>query len=194
MCGRYYVDEETSKDIQRIVKNIGQKLKIHTAGDIMPSSKATVLCKSPALFGAEDMYWGFENYQKKGLVINARAESALDRVMFRDSVKTRRCIIPARGFYEWNRAKEKVTFFVPDHSLLLMAGIYRRYENGNHFVILTTQANESMAPVHDRMPLVLKLEEAEEWVYEDNLVEYFLKKSPPLLDRSQDFEQLQFNL
>ena len=54
---------------------------------------------------AEEMSWGFPQYQKKGLLINARAETALERKMFRDSVLHRRCIIPAKQFYEWDQGR-----------------------------------------------------------------------------------------
>jgi putative SOS response-associated peptidase YedK len=103
--------------------------------------------------------WGFPGFMDKQLVINARSESAMEKKMFCDAVERRRIVIPAAGFYEWNRQKEKSTFTRKDSSVLYMAGIYRRYEDGDRFAILTTAANESMEPVHDRMPLILDKDE-----------------------------------
>ena len=59
---------------------------------------------------AERMAWGFPRFDGKGLIINARAESVRERPAFRDSVEQRRCVILARGFYEWNRSREKFTY------------------------------------------------------------------------------------
>ena len=71
-----------------------------------------------------------------------------------------------------------------------MAGFYNRYQNEDRFVILTTEANDSMKPVHDRMPLVLERDEIHKWLNEDQLVEIFLQKTPPLLERQVEFEQM----
>ena len=71
-----------------------------------------------------------------------------------------------------------------------MAGCYRKYEDGDRFVILTTQANASMEQVHDRMPLILERDEAVCWLLEDDASEELLRKAPPLLERRTEFEQL----
>ena len=106
---------------------------------------------------ARQMQWGFPGFQGKGLLINARAEAILDKKTFRESVLHRRCVIPARHFYEWSKNKEKYTFQSPKQDdTLFMAGCYQIYNGQNRFVILTTQANASVAPVHERMPLLLE--------------------------------------
>ncbi|MCI6835715.1 MAG: SOS response-associated peptidase, partial [Phocaeicola vulgatus] len=114
---------------------------------------------------------------------------ALERKSFRDSVMHRRCIIPAKQFYEWDPDKNKVTFLRENQPVLFMAGFYNRFQDDNHFIILTTQANESVSPVHHRMPLILDRSELEDWVYEDTFLEYALHKKPPQLARRQDYEQ-----
>lgn len=100
-------------------------------------------------------------------MINARAESALDRPMFGESVQHRRCIIPARGFYEWNKSKEKFSYERKDFQVLFMAGCYNWYADQERFVIFTTEANSSVMPVHNRMPLILEPEELEDWVLDN---------------------------
>ena len=89
--------------------------------------------------------------------------SALEKSTFRDAVAKRRIVVPAAGFYEWNTRKEKSTFYRKNHPVLFMAGLYNPYEEGNRFTILTTAANSSMEPVHDRMPLLLEEEEILPW-------------------------------
>ena len=71
-----------------------------------------------------------------------------------------------------------------------MAGCYDCIDGQKRFVILTTEANSSVKPVHDRMPLILERNELESWVTDDNAVEYFLHKTPTLLERDAEYEQI----
>lgn len=135
------------------------------------------------------MRWGFPQYQKKGLLINARAESVLDKKLFRDCVFHRRCIIPAKQFYEWDSDKNKVVFQSREHLNLYMAGFYNCFPDGDHFMIITTQANESVSPVHPRMPLILEEQELDSWLYDDDFLEVVLHKTPQQLQREQEYEQ-----
>ena len=204
MCGRFYVDEGTAREIEQVIRGVDLRMqKIHT-GDIYPSQSAGILIcnsqqKNPLSAGSvagnssalelTEMHWGFPQYQKKGLLINARAETALERRTFCDSVQHRRCIILAKHFYEWDSDKNKVTFFREDRPVLFMAGFYNRFQNEERFMILTTQANASVSPVHNRMPVVLDESELEDWVYDDKFTEYALHKIPPKLWREQEYEQ-----
>ena len=79
--------------------------------------------------------------------------------MFRESALHRRCVIPARRFYERDREKNKVTFQKEDQKVIFMAGLYNQFEGQDRFVILNTQANSSVSGVHDRMPLLLEEKE-----------------------------------
>ena len=130
---------------------------------------------------AEEMLWGFPRFEGNGLIINARAETALERRTFRESVRRRRCVIPARGFYEWNAVREKFSYERRGGAVLFMAGFYQMYQGRNRFVILTTEANASVRDVHDRMPLVLEPEELESWVLDDLAAEGILRRVPALL-------------
>jgi hypothetical protein len=79
--------------------------------------------------------WGFPNFRSKsGVIINARAETALDKKTFRESLLSRRCVIPSTGFFEWTKtgAKKKYLFRETGKSLLYMAGIYNDYGNDPH--------------------------------------------------------------
>ena len=180
MCGRYYVDDETVKEIKKLVWQIDDAhgsravaaLDGVKAGDVFPDCKGLV---SP---------------QNKKLVINARSESVMEKPMFCESILHNRIVIPAAGFYEWNARREKSTFRRMDASVLFMAGCARRYEDGMRFVILTTLANASMEQVHDRMPLILEPEEAAGWLLDDAAVEGILRKTPCLLGRETDYEQM----
>lgn len=99
-------------------------------------------------------------------------------------------MVPATWFYEWNRKKEKNIFYRKDKPVLFMAGIYNRCQGEDRFVILTTKANASMEPVHDRMPLILEPEEINSWIYEKEKAQQLLQKVPGVLERRTEFEQL----
>ena len=83
--------------------------------------------------------------------------------MFRRSIAFQRCVIPATGFYEWDAAKHKYFFQMPGQPIYL-AGIYDTISGVNCFIILTTEPNDSVAPIHDRMPLLLSHEQVRPWL------------------------------
>jgi putative SOS response-associated peptidase YedK len=106
--------------------------------------------------------------------INARAETAPVRPAFRDAYEQRRCVVPADGFFEWTGTKEvrqPIWFHAPHDDLLQFAGLYEYWHDPKTaawqrtFTILTTAANEVVAPVHDRMPVILPPEHADEWLF-----------------------------
>lgn len=190
MCGRYYVDDETAREIERLVQNLDQRRGLGQTGDVRPSQTAAVLRRQEDQMRTDWMQWGFLRYDGKGLLINARAESALEKRSFRESILYRRCVIPARGFYEWNREKEKYCYERSDSPVLYMAGCFREFQDQERFVILTTRANPSVSPVHDRMPLILDREELEDWVLDDGAAEILLRKTPVLLESRAEYEQV----
>jgi putative SOS response-associated peptidase YedK len=96
--------------------------------------------------------------------INARAETAADKPMFRAALRKRRCLVPASGFYEWlavagAKRKQPYCFRAADERPWAFAGLWERWEGPEGPVescaILTTGANELVRPVHDRMPVIL---------------------------------------
>lgn len=197
MCGRYYIDDVTAQEIDKLVRQIDEKLRRASAGDIRlqpkdihPSEIAPVLTTDDRGLCCRWQKWGFPGFQGKQLIFNARSESALEKRTFRDSVEQRRIVVPAAGFYEWSKNKEKNVFYRKGQPVLYMAGFYNRYDNEERFVILTTEANDSMRPVHDRMPLILEEKEILAWLSDDNATGKILQKTPSLLERKVEFEQM----
>ena len=187
MCGRYYVDEETAKEISEIVMSIGRELRLPGVGDIRPSESAAVIKGDGQDMAGDIMIWGFPKYDKRGLLINARAESIFERKTFRECALRRRCVIPAKGFYEWNQNKEKYSYERSEFPVLFMAGCY---DLENRFVIITTEANPSVSPVHDRMPLIIEPNELEDWIFDDHAANDILHKTPPILNAKTEYEQM----
>jgi len=184
MCGRYYINDETAREIEKVVRQVNEKL-LREQRDIYPSAAAPVIIgqqnadKDKALLVAE-YTWGFEHFDKsKKVIFNARAESVMEKPLFRDSALKRRLVVPASGFYEWNGQKDKFFFKSRHEKILLFAGIYR----AGRFVILTTDANESVKDVHDRMPLILDPPEIDEWIFDETRTVDILRKKPKALER-----------
>lgn len=198
MCGRYYVDDEIAKEIEKLIRQVDEKLRQEsmaalkriTQKDIYPTQTAPVLEGRGAYLRCGWQRWGFPGFQGKQVIFNARCESAMEKPMFRDSIRHGRMVVPATWFYEWNRRKEKNTFYRKDRPVLFMAGCCRQYEDGVRFVILTTGANASMKPVHDRMPLILEEEEIAPWILDEKQAEHILHKTPCFLERRADYEQM----
>ncbi|MDO4321876.1 MAG: SOS response-associated peptidase family protein [Lachnospiraceae bacterium] len=189
MCSRYYIDEEIEKVIAEFAGIAPREISPVKKGDIRPSEEALVLTGEKRPFAVRTMRWGFPQYERKGLTINARAETVLEKRLFRDSVLHRRCIIPAKHFYEWDSGKNKVTFFQDGEAALYMAGFYNYFQGEDRFVVLTVPANASVNRVHDRMPLILQEEELKSWIYDGSFLEFVLRKTPAQLKRYQEYEQ-----
>ncbi len=104
--------------------------------------------------------------------INARAESAAEKPAFKASYRRRRCLVPADGFYEWKKLKDKrqpFFFGSADKNPLAFAGLWDRWKGPEGEIIesctiLTTDSNELVQPIHDRMPLILKVEDYDLWL------------------------------
>lgn len=187
MCGRYYIGDYVSEKIEDITS--GKGISQIKTGDVYPSQEAAVLVKGEDGLEMKVMAWGFPQSRGKGLLINARAETAMERPMFRDSIRSRRCVVPASHFYEWDKSRNKVTFRGEDTPVLYMAGFYQRFEDREHFIIVTTKANDSVSGIHDRMPLILEQKELENWLYDDVCLEFLLGKVPAALKKEQEYEQ-----
>ena len=105
-------------------------------------------------------------------MINARSETASTKPAFRGALKSRRCLIPADGFYEWMRtgeAKQPFCFEVNQGQLFAFAGVWDRWKDPNSnwiktCSILTTTPNAVTAPVHDRMSVILDPDSYELWL------------------------------
>ena len=192
MCGRFYIDDDTAREIEKTIRLVDEKLKMERRSkDIHPTESAPVISYQQGGMFLADKKWGFPGFDSGKVIFNARAESVLEKKMFRESVLKRRLVIPAAGFYEWNQKKEKVTFTsaVQEQPVLYMAGCYNKFGNEERFVILTTGANDSMVDVHERMPLLLKYQELEEWLRDDRRLEDFLHSEPHGLKREMEYEQ-----
>lgn len=197
MCGRYelfYNDEnyEMNKIIELAEKNTPSVS--FEPKEVFPSANVPIIASTENKIKPEFFVWGFPGFQKKELIINARSETVAQKPTFKQAMLHRRCVVPSTGFYEWSHdsQKKKYKFNLPEQENLYMAGIWNEYEGEKHFVILTTAANQSMAPIHNRMPLILPKELIRSWINDTELALSLLAQIPPELrvENADPFEQL----
>ena len=189
MCCTIYFDRETEEAIRSLVNEISEAASFQN-GVLRPSDSITVVSGRRPGLTAEDMRWGFPSPIDGKLMINARAETALEKKTFSDSVRSRRCVIAASRFYEWDKDKNKVSFFSPENAVIFLAGFFHRFPDGDRFIVLTTAANESILPVHDRMPLSLPRDLVLPWITDDKETEALLKTPQPFFRQYRPYEQL----
>lgn len=183
MCGRFYIDDETVREIEKIAGKIDRKNA--KMGDVHPSEPALVLRADQGSMLADVLKWGYASARNRTLIFNARSETVRERPMFRHDFEARRCLVPACRFYEWKdtgaKKKEKYAFYAPEE-VLYLAGIYHKDPEGDRFTILIREAQGCMTGIHSRMPLILRKEDMEEWLFSETAAK-------ELLDRH--FEKLQ---
>lgn len=191
MCCRYYFSDKAAYKVESDLKLTKGALATR-AGDITPGMATPGIIwnrTSNEDLALEDLFWGITSKDRK-LIINARAESVTKKSMFADSIRNRRCILPAAGFYEWDASKTKFRFKRADEKPIYLAGFYDLSDNKDSFVILTTAANASMKPVHDRMPVMIDMGNVRDYLKDPAAALEMLKEPMPELDRSSDYEQL----
>ena len=171
MCGRYglYDDEEL---IERFKPNTGYEFKPNY--NVAPSQTMPVV----TIDGIEMMRWGlipkWAQDEKIGYkLINARSETVYEKPIWK-SVMKNRCLIPANGFYEWQKHEGgKQPFFIhpKDQVLFFFAGIWETWKREDNvwrtYSILTTEPNKEMLSIHDRMPLILHKDDETQWLQAD---------------------------
>ena len=148
--------------------------------NVAPTQLAPVAIATPeAGRSLEMLRWGLvprwaESLAVGSRMINARAETVRTKPAFRDAFARRRCLVPVSGFYEWQKfegqTRKQAWYIRPNSDLVLcFAGLWERWnspegEEVRSFTVVTTTPNERMAPIHDRMPVILAPEHFETWL------------------------------
>lgn len=192
MCGRYLFSAEQNAELTQIVKAVERRYGQNSVpqGEIRPTAVMPVLHEEHGRIQPALQTWGYK--LPTSLVINARAESVLEKPLFRDSVRQRRCIVPTSGFYEWDAEKHKYFFQQGRNQAMYLAGLTLMRNGAPSYCIITTAANDSMKTVHDRMPLILSKEQAADWILDSSATGDLLQLVPPMLDKENADAQLRF--
>lgn len=196
MCGRYLLTEEPKRLYKRFGVKEGSKdsrLKIEPMYNISPGFLVPVITKnSPNTLCI--MKWGLIPHRAKdpkigNRLINARAETVAQKPGFKVSFRTKRCLIPATGFYEWKKTVNDVVPYLiqmKTHKVFSFAGIYDVWKDveGKEFktfAIITTQANKLIEPIHLRMPVIFETKTEKIWLDDEsqpNKLQDLLKPFP----------------
>lgn len=171
MCGRF----ATSKSLDQLEEEFAlvgiPERELPANWNVAPTQEIYVITEGPKL---EIMRWGLQPTWAKAdfntaHTINARSESVHEKPSFRQAFRSRRCFIPADGYYEWatelGKYESKQPFFIhrKDKRALAMAGVF---ENGS-VAIVTKEATGALATIHNRMPLFLPEDDWEIWLDSD---------------------------
>ncbi|MCR5262641.1 MAG: SOS response-associated peptidase [Clostridiales bacterium] len=204
MCGRYlFISEEDELRELLYLASFGSGVEPEPndfpSGEIFPGTAMPIITdiygdSLKAVKGSLKMIlsvWGIPMYGKKRSLINARREGIVESPVFSALLGTGRCVIPASGYYEWDKPDEisgsydlqldlfgghtsfsgktkkkanKYLFTMPDGKLTLMAGLYGSYNGESRFTVITGGASGDAANIHERMPLLLTESSACEWM------------------------------
>ena len=171
MCGRYFLDpapdDEALASLLGALNRRAPGAPVKTGGEVFPTDLAPVVARSragtPRAFA---MRWGYTLGSGRR-VINARSETAAASPLFANGMAERRLLVPASGYYEWLRdGKNRARYAVRQDGrpTIFMAGIYRYEQDGPVFAILTRAPSQSVAFLHDRMPVILPPDAARDWL------------------------------
>ncbi|MGL5742844.1 MAG: SOS response-associated peptidase [Legionella sp.] len=175
MCGRFaYV---ASSEELKSQFHLSNAIEITQIFNIAPGSQVMCLVKTNAdeIQGVV-LHCGFipswaTDWKRFRSVINARAEIIFEKPTFRQVIKSKRCLMPMSGFYEWhqeNGRKQPYFFQKNNHELLAVAGLWDTWRHDEEvlhsYCLITTDANPLMQPVQRRMPVILDEAEQEIWL------------------------------
>jgi putative SOS response-associated peptidase YedK len=171
MCGRYTLRSRGSDKFYGVPAS--QLPFLAPRYNIAPTQSVPVIVARRGERRLALFQWGLIpswSKEPKGF-INARAETLLDKPSFSESFQRRRCLIPADGFYEWQRhgrSKQPYFFQMKDEASFAFAGIWDRWQGSGLSItscaIITTTPNELLATIHDRMPVILDDEAQDSWL------------------------------
>ncbi|MBL6756980.1 MAG: SOS response-associated peptidase [Planctomycetes bacterium] len=178
MCGRYAVT--VAPDVLAALFNLSGSSDLAERFNLAPSQEAPVIVRDETGEGRAlaTMRWGLvPSWARDSKIahrtINARSETAAEKPSFRSAFKRRRCLVPASWFYEWQReAGTKVPYRIQraDGRPLAFAGLWERWKGSatepprTSFTVLTTSANDDVAPLHDRMPCLIEPVDFDRWL------------------------------
>ena len=178
MCCRFLMEESPemrplieAMNRSPLIAGFQETGKIRTAGEVRPTEISPAVAVSR--LGKRmvfPMRWGF---REKGLLINARTETAAQKPLFREAWARHRCLIPASCYYEWEhlpgadgrtKTGDRFRLQTPETGITWLCGLYRMERGVPCYVILTRDPGEEIRFLHDRMPLILPEDCTDRWI------------------------------
>ena len=175
MCGRF-TQKYSWREVRDFLDLLGPAQNLQPRYNLAPTQDAFVVRadEKGKRFGSM-MRWGLIPPWAKDLkigysTINARAETVDTKASFRSAFKKRRCLVPADGFYEWQKrekGKQPYRITLKDEGIFAFAGLWELWkgeEEIESFTIIVTDANDFLRPIHDRMPVILEPADYDVWL------------------------------
>lgn len=180
MCGRYSL--HGNPEVVALLFGLSEVPAYQPRYNIAPTAQVLIVREN----GAALVKWGLVPHWAKDAsgsarMNNARAETVAQKPSFRDAYRERRCLIPANGFYEWkleNGLKQPYYVHPSGGALFAFAGLWEQWNELQTCTIITTEANEKMAAVHDRMPVIVSPAEYSAWLSGATYREVVLRPCP----------------
>ena len=170
MCGRYYVPpEDDDSGFEMILEQVRANCAASPLlgqlkrGEVFPTDVVPAVTRGAPVL----MKWGFSRFDGKGLIINARLETAAEKPMFKSAYEHGRCLLPAGHYFEWQKdGGVKRKFAIGTGAPIYMAGLFRSEPEVPLplFVILTRPAATDISFIHDRMPVIVPEHARETWL------------------------------
>lgn len=188
MCGRFILDVKESKLLSRF--HLTSKMEYHRSREVFPGTKIYFFSRERELKSA---LWGIQVDFLNRPIINTRIEKLYDSKFFLDDFRARRVIVPATGFYEWNKmdGSNDRYLITGNHSLIGLAGIC---DTRGAISLLTTKSTGAMKSIHHRMPIILSEDFEETYLSSEKIklvYEVLLNLSPELsLENTEPYQQL----
>jgi putative SOS response-associated peptidase YedK len=171
MCGRYSL--HANPEVVALQFGLAQPPEFKPSYNVCPGREILVVrTDREGRRVARAHRWGLVPHWAKDPAIgnklaNARGESLIERPAFRDAFRQWRCLVPASGFYEWqSRGGRKLPWYArpSDAELFALAGITALWQGLRTVSLITTEPNELMQPIHDRMPVIIAPENYDAWL------------------------------
>ena len=185
MCGRFTLTDDNRERVAAMLGVPADQLieeDYRPRWNIAPTDQHWIVRMPREDREARPAKWGLTQFGSKDAKraasqINARAETIETRPAFRNAWRQRRrCLIPADGFFEWvgpKEARQPIWFHRPDNGIFFFAGLYESWQPTpetwqRSFTSITTSPNDLIAQVHDRMPVIIPGEQADDWLFQGN--------------------------
>jgi putative SOS response-associated peptidase YedK len=172
MCGRYTIN--IGRKRFETIYQVQAPLEFEPRFNVAPTQAAPVVVQGQDTLEASMMRWGFQRPNQAQPLINARGETVRQLPTFASSFRSRRCLVPATGWYEWqtlNGKKQPYYLSGSDQEPLAFAGIWTPSETGERFSIITTSANTETSHIHNRQPVIIAQDRWKVWLSDSPLSE-----------------------
>lgn len=182
MCGRFMFDPTTNPELKKIQTLAATQGVAVKTGEVFTNDLTALVIDQDQQIKVVAMAWGWPGFKAGQKLINARSETVLQKSRFAQAFLTQRAVYPTNGFFEWTVDKQKVYFKYPNSTQpVYIAGFYAYFDGQPRSILLTTAPNASVAPVHNRMPLLLQKRQISSWLKDSSWAQAFLRQAMPPL-------------